>query len=170
MNMHSSIHPGKAALAEQPTSAQYLTFEVDSELFAIPILAVKEIRGCETAAQIPRTEAHILGIINLRGTIVPILDVRKRLGIPPREMTATTVVIVVQIETGGGFTATVGCVVDAVSDVTDIAVASIRATPDACGSLDTHYIHGVAEADSRLVLLLDLPRLIEERISTGAAA
>jgi len=144
------------------SARQFLTFEVDAEVFAIPILAVQEIRGWEKVSRMPRTSDHILGVINLRGTVVPVLDVRTRLGIAAREVTATTVVIVVMIDHASKGPRVVGCVVDAVSDVATIPAEAIREAPDACGCVDTHYIHGVASIDERLVLLLDLQRLIEQ--------
>jgi purine-binding chemotaxis protein CheW len=150
------------AAASAVSSEQYLTFEVGSELFGIPILAVQEIRGWEKAAQIPRTEAHVLGVINLRGAVVPVLDVRMRLGMSSHDVTATTVVIVVQIIHAQTCTVTVGCVVDAVSDVATIAMETIRPAPRVCGSIDTHFVSGVATLDKRLVLLMDLGRLIAE--------
>lgn len=141
-------------------SEQFLTFEVGSELFALPILSVQEIRGWDKVSQIPRTEAHILGVVNLRGTVVPVLDVRTRLGMDSREPTATTVVIVVRIESADYGTTIVGCVVDAVSDVATIEPELILPPPAACGSVDSHFVCGVATVDQRLALLLDVNRLI----------
>ena len=161
--MNAAVNPRAAAAADTTeTTRQFLTFEVAAEVFAIPILAVQEIRGWEKVARMPRTQNHILGVINLRGTVVPVLDVRTRLGIEPREVTATTVVIVVLIQHPQKGALVVGCVVDAVSDVATIDAAQIRPAPDACGSVESHFIQGVASIDERLVLLLDLQRLIEQ--------
>ena len=146
---------GHAALAEQ-----FLTFEVGSELFALPILLVQEIRGWEKVSEIPRTAAQILGVINLRGSVVPVLDVRIRLGMEARAATPTTVVIVVRPDTGHHNSTTVGCVVDAVSDVATIRIEDIRPAPSTCGSVDTHFVRGVATIDRRLVLVLDFAKLI----------
>lgn len=144
------------------TARQFLTFEVATDVFAIPILAVREIRGWEKVSRMPRTDQHILGVINLRGTVVPVLDVRTRLGLEAREVTPTTVVIVVHIQHPAKGALVVGCVVDAVSDVATIDAATVRPAPDACGSVERHFIQGVAPIDDRLVLLLDLARLIEQ--------
>jgi purine-binding chemotaxis protein CheW len=162
--MNAAVRTRSAAdiLVDNLSSEQFLTFEIGSELFAIPILAVQEIRGWEKVSHIPRTEAHVLGVINLRGTVVPVLDVRTRLGMESRAVTATTVVIVVRIETPAHEKTTVGCVVDAVSDVATIGADQIRPAPSACGSVDSHFIRGVASIDQRLVLLLDIARLIEQ--------
>jgi purine-binding chemotaxis protein CheW len=160
--MHASQSADAAANGGGATlsSQQFLTFEVGDELFAVPILAVQEIRGWEKAAHIPHSQDHILGIINLRGTVVPVLDVRARLGLPAREATQTTVVIVVRIASASG-TRTVGCVVDAVSDVATIDEGQVMPAPEACGSVDSHFLSGVATIEKRLVLLLDVGRLIE---------
>jgi purine-binding chemotaxis protein CheW len=101
-------------------------------------------------------------VINLRGAVVPVLDVRLRLGIEAREVTATTVVIVVRIPQHGKDPLVVGCVVDAVSDVATIDTAQIRPAPDACGTVESHYLDGVASVDDKLVLLLDVARLLEQ--------
>ncbi len=162
MNAAVNSRSAIAAVDASETSRQFLTFEVASEVFAIPILAVQEIRGWEKVSRMPRTQNHILGVINLRGTVVPVLDVRTRLGIEPRDVTATTVVIVVLIQHPVKGALVVGCVVDAVSDVATIDAAQIRPAPDACGSVESHFIQGVASIDERLVLLLDLQRLIEQ--------
>ena len=141
---------------------QYLTFEINHELFAIPILVVQEIRGWEKVSQIPNTPTHILGVINLRGAVVPVLDLRRRLGMAALEVTTTTVVIVVRIRTHSGTVATVGCVVDAVSDVASISPGDIRVAPPVCGSIDDHFIRGVSSIDKQLVMILELGRLIDQ--------
>jgi len=139
---------------------QYLTFLLAGELFAIPILTVQEIRGWEKVTRIPRGPSHVLGVINLRGAVVPVLDVRSRLGMEPRDVTPTTVVIVVRIGEQPN-APTVGCVVDAVSDVANIALDAVRPAPDVCGTIDHHFISGVSTIDDRLVMLIELGRLID---------
>lgn len=155
-DMDTSV--GSAGVAA--TAEQFLTFEIGSELFALPILVVQEIRGWEKVSEIPRTAAQILGVINLRGSVVPVLDVRTRLGMETRAVTATTVLIVVRLDADQNGSATVGCVVDAVSDVASIRLDDIRPAPSTCGSVDSHFIRGVASIDKRLVLVLDTARLI----------
>ena len=139
---------------------QYLTFLLADELFAIPILSVQEIRGWEKVSRVPRGPSHVLGVINLRGAVVPVLDVRARLGMAPRDVTPTTVVIVVRIGDAPN-APTVGCVVDAVSDVANIASDAVRPAPDVCGTIDHHFISGVSTIDERLVMLIELGRLID---------
>jgi purine-binding chemotaxis protein CheW len=171
MNM-AAIEGAADSCDESANSAtgQFLTFEIANELFAIPILCVQEIRGWEKISQIPNTPPHILGITNLRGTVVPVLDVRTRLSVESCDKTATTVVIVVRTPSAHGNLVTCGCVVDAVSDVANISRADIRPAPAVCGGVDTHFINGVSTLDERLVMLLDLARLVETSGACTAAA
>jgi purine-binding chemotaxis protein CheW len=148
---------------------QYLTFELAGELFAIPILSVQEIRGWESVSRVPRSPEHVLGVINLRGAVVPVVDLRSRLAIERRDTTPTTVVIVVRIACQGNTSVTIGCVVDAVSDVANIAADSVRVAPQVCGSVDTHFVSGISTLEGRLVMLLDLTRLIDQTVVTSAA-
>jgi purine-binding chemotaxis protein CheW len=139
---------------------QYLTFIIAEEQFAIPILAVQEIRGWERVTAVPRSPAAVLGVISLRGTVVPVVSLRTRLSLPATELTATTVVIVVRVQVEGGGTHTIGCVVDGVSDVVALDPETINPAPEACGSIDRTFIQGVAASDGSMVMLLDLPRLV----------
>ena len=151
-----------AGVVATGNAEQHLTFEIAGELFAIPILAVHEIRSWEKVSRIPNSAPYVLGVINLRGEIVPVIDVRARLGLDAIEMTANTVVIVVRIDTGVEASVTVGCVVDAVSDVADIDVGAITAPPAICGSVDGHFVRGIASVEARLAVLPDLARLIQD--------
>ena len=148
---------------------QHLTFVLAGELFAIPILSVQEIRGWEAVSRIPQSPDHVLGVINLRGAVVPVLDLRTRLSIERVDKTSTTVVIVVRISAPSGAQATVGLVVDAVSDVVNIDTAHVNPAPAVCGSVDTHFLHGLSSIEDRLVMLLDLTRLIDEHSLAAAA-
>jgi purine-binding chemotaxis protein CheW len=139
---------------------QHLTFELAGELFAIPILSVQEIRSWDRVSRIPRAPDFVLGVTNLRGVMVPVMDLRRRLGIEPCEQTPTTAVIVVSIELNAA-SMLVGCVVDAVSDVASIDSESIRPAPPVCGSIQSHFLNGLSAIESRLVMLLDLERLID---------
>lgn len=161
MSAAAKMTTSPAATGASELAEQFLTFEVGSELFAIPILSVQEIRSWEKVSQIPKTQAHILGVINLRGNVVPVLDVRTRLGLEQRGVTPTTVVIVVRVDDGRQKPATVGCVVDSVSDVMTIAADQVKPAPDTCGSVDSHFISGVTTIDDRLLLMLDIARLID---------
>ncbi len=153
----------------ETAAEQQLAFELGGERYAIPILDVQEIRGWERATAIPRAPSHILGVISLRGVVVPVMDMRSRLSMSRCEPTPTTVVIVVRSTDSAGAATTVGCVVDAVSDVVNLDPSAIRPAPTACGSIDTHFLRGVADVDGRIVMLLDLPRLLGDTNSIVAS-
>jgi purine-binding chemotaxis protein CheW len=155
----------KSAAAKLVAPSQFLTFDLAGELFAIPILAVQEIRGWEPVSRTPRAPDYVLGVINLRGAVVPILDLRARLGMETCERTSTSVIIVVRVNTAAAAAVTVGCLVDAVSDVVSFAADIERPTPGACGSLETHFLAGMVTLDKQLVMMLDLVRLVETSIS-----
>jgi purine-binding chemotaxis protein CheW len=170
MSADPSPRAGDLILNAAATSEQYLTFALDGGLFAIPILAVQEIRGLETVSRIPRSPDEVLGVMNLRGAVVPVVDLRLRLAIERAERTSTTVVILVRLVARDGLEKVVGCVVDAVSDVAHIADADVRPAPEACGSVERHFLRGVVDVDGRLVLLLDLARLLGAVDATAAPA
>ena len=168
--MSATSSPRSPADRASAPLEQHLTFEVAGELFAIPILSVQEIRSWEAVSRIPRAPGYVLGVIDLRGVMVPILDLRRRLSIEPRETTATTAVIVVRVERGGTAPLVVGWVVDAVSDVATIDAASVRPAPAVCGSVDRHFLNGLSTLDSRLLMMLDVGRLIETDAMGALAA
>jgi purine-binding chemotaxis protein CheW len=147
-----------------------LTFALAGGAFAIPILSVREIRGWEEVAQVPRSPDYVLGVMNLRGAVVPVLDLRARLGMERRERTPTSVVIVVRVDIANGNEVLIGCLVDGVSDVVSFAADRTRPTPDACGTVDTHFLAGVATLDQQLVMVIDLVRLVEMSNAAPAAA
>jgi purine-binding chemotaxis protein CheW len=168
MNAGTSLSGSEGKSTDLAASEQYLTFALAGEAFAIPILAVQEIRGWEAVARTPRSPDYVLGVMNLRGAVVPVLDLRVRLGLAQCDRTPTSVVIVVGVEVPGLAMLTVGCLVDGVSDVISVAAESIREAPAACGALDTHYLAGVATIEQQLVMLLDLVRLLESSIEMPA--
>jgi purine-binding chemotaxis protein CheW len=163
----SRLAPAKGTTLKSNATNQFLTFALNGEQFAIPILAVQEIRGWEAISRTPRSPDYVLGVMNLRGAIIPILDLRTRLGMDPGERTSTSVVIVVRVDTSAAAAVTVGCLVDAVSDVVSLAADTERAAPSACGNVDSHFLAGMATIDKKLVMLLDLVRLVETSIAGG---
>src|ERR1700733_10199617 len=118
MPMSQSFSDGNAA-------TQYLTVNLADEEYGVDILAVREIRGWTPVTRIPQAPPYVLGVLNLRGAIVPVLDLRLRFGLKREEYTATTVTVIVTVA-GRNF----GVVVDAVSDVVDVDAAAIRPVPD----------------------------------------
>ncbi|MCJ8314334.1 MAG: purine-binding chemotaxis protein CheW [Saccharospirillaceae bacterium] len=145
---------------------QYLTFLMDGEEYGVDILSVQEIRSWEQATSIPNVPDYVKGVINLRGTIVPIIDLRTRFGIVQEEYSRITVVIVLKIKTSKGERIT-GIVVDAVSDVYSLATENMRSPPDVSSHVNTDFIKGLINVKEKMVILLDLDKLLDiEKIQT----
>jgi purine-binding chemotaxis protein CheW len=138
---------------------QYLTFLLGDEEFGVDILRVQEIKGWEQATAIPNTPDYIRGVMNLRGTVVPIVDLRRRFQLDSAEYTPTTVVIVLKVE-GDHSTRTMGFVVDAVSDVYNVAPENLQPAPDFGSRVNTQFIRGLAVVEEKMVILLDFDSLI----------
>lgn len=138
---------------------QYLTFIMADEEYGVDILCVQEIRGWESATPLPNAPPHIKGVINLRGTIVPIVDLRQCFGMSAIEYTAVTVVIVLKVETEKG-SRIMGIVVDAVSDVYTLADTEMKGAPDLGDAVNTDYIRGLVSVDEKMVILLEIDKLL----------
>ena len=136
---------------------QYLTFSLGQEEYGIEILKVQEIKGYSAITPIPNTPPHVKGVMNLRGTVVPVVDLRSKFSMETVEYTKFTVIIVVTI---GAKIA--GLVVDAVSDVLNIPASDIRPAPDFGSRADTRFITGMANSGEKLAVLLDVDRLLSE--------
>jgi purine-binding chemotaxis protein CheW len=155
------------------TSEQYLTFMLAGEEYGVDILRVQEIKGWDKVTRIPHTPDYVLGVINLRGAVVPILDLRRRFGLETIDFGPTTVVIVVRVM-NGLTERTVGVVVDAVSEVYNVDAADSKPPPDVCGSVDTVFVKALATVEEKMLILLDIDRLIgnsiADEVSPGVAA
>ncbi len=138
---------------------QYLTFILAGEEYGLDILRVQEIRAWDTVTPIPNTPPYLKGVINLRGTIVPIIDLRVRFGLETLPYRPTTVVIVLKVESESGHRI-MGMVADAVSDVYSITSEARKPTPDFGSAISTEYLEGLATIDEKMVILLDVDRLI----------
>ena len=138
---------------------QYLTFMLAGEEYGVDILRVQEIKGWDTVTQIPNTPEYIRGVINLRGTIVPIIDLRLRFNLDFLEYGVTTVVIVVKVCSEGGKDRTMGIVVDAVSDVYNISSEDFRDSPDFGTAVDTDFVKGLTTVNEKMVILLDIDHM-----------
>ena len=145
-------------------SEQYLTFMLAGEEYGVDILRVQEIKGWDKVTRIPHTPPYVLGVINLRGAVVPILDLRCRFGLETIAFGPTTVVIVVRVMSARG-ERTVGVVVDAVSEVYKVDAADTKPPPDVCGSVDTVFVKGLVTIEEKMLILLDIDRLIGTSIA-----
>lgn len=143
---------------------QYLTFTLGGEEYGVEILKVQEIKGYAPVTPIPNTPPYVRGVMNLRGAIIPVVDLRAKLGMGETAPGQFTVIIVVRVGPK-----TVGLVVDAVSDVLDIPADAIQATPDFGPQVDARFISGMARTGDRLVVLLDLDRILGAEAAALAA-
>jgi purine-binding chemotaxis protein CheW len=134
---------------------EYLTFKLGSEEYGIDILKVQEIRGYDQVTPIANSPQFLKGVINLRGTIAPIVDMRIKFGVSKAEYDQFTVVIILNIAHR-----IVGIVVDSVSDVTPLSADQVRPTPELGGVVDTSYINGLAALGERMLILLDIEKLM----------
>ena len=142
------------ALNDQGTH-EYLTFTLGAEEYGVDILKVQEIRGYEAVTKIANAPAFIKGVSNLRGTIVPIVDMRIKFNLGEPEYNAFTVVIILNMAGR-----VVGMVVDRVSDVIELKPEQIRPAPDFSSSFDTKYITGLGTVDERMLILVDIEKLM----------
>lgn len=139
------------------TGTQYLSFRIGTEEYAIEILGVQEIRGFTTITPIPNAPDYIKGVINLRGTVVPVIGLRERFGIPSVAYDKFTVIVIVSLEPR-----IVGVVVDAVTDVLTLKERDLDAPPELGGQVDTSFIRGLAKTEERLVVVLDLQKALRD--------
>jgi purine-binding chemotaxis protein CheW len=149
-------------------SNQVLSFRLGEETYGVDILAVKEIRGWAPVTRIPQSSEHVLGVLNLRGAIVPIMDLRRLFSLASADFTPVTVVIVMSIATPNGHREC-GIVVDAVSDVVDIPPDSIRPTPALSGQATNDFIAGLAHVEDRMLILLDATELLGRELLNARA-
>ncbi len=138
---------------------QCLTFRLANEEYGVDIMAVQEIRSWEPVTVIPNTPDFIKGVINLRGIVVPIIDLRKRFGFEKIEYGSSTVVIVVKVQHEGK-ERTIGMVVDAVSEVYNITQDMVREAPELGSAIDIKYLKGLATIDEKMIILLDIDLLV----------
>lgn len=137
---------------------QYLTFELNNEHYGVEILRVQEIKGWDPVTPIPNTPPHLCGVLNLRGAIVPIVDLRLFFDMPFCAYSNTTVVVVLKVHDLSQ--RTVGIVVDAVSDAHNIRPEEIKNTPDFGQVVSTEFISGIVSIDNNMTMLLDIDTLL----------
>jgi purine-binding chemotaxis protein CheW len=141
---------------------KYLTFSLNKEEYGLGILKVKEIIGMMPITSVPRTPEFVKGVINLRGKVIPVIDLRLKFSMESIPYTERTCIIVVEIETASA-TVLIGVVVDAVSEVLNIKEEEIEETPEFGTSLNTDYILGMAKMESKVKILLDIDKVLSTR-------
>jgi purine-binding chemotaxis protein CheW len=145
---------------------KYLSFQVGTEEFAIGVLSVREIMGMQDITAVPQTPVYVKGIINLRGKVVPVVDLRLKFGISAAEYTQRTCIIVVDVA-GGSSRMLMGIVVDAVSEVLNVPPSEIEQTPDFGEGVAIPYILGIAKSKGKVKILLDIDKVLSASEITG---
>jgi purine-binding chemotaxis protein CheW len=150
-------------------STQYLTFVCAGEEYGVDILRVQEIKGWDGVTRVPYAPPYLLGVMNLRGVIVPVIDLRLRFGLAKRAADASTVVVVVRVRSERG-ERTAGIVVDAVSEVYSIAPDAVKPTPDVGVTAAGACVRGLATVEDKMVMLLDIDDLVVSCIESDIPA
>jgi len=149
-------------------AGKYLTFTLGREEFAIQVLRVREIMGVQEITAVPQTPAYVKGVINLRGKVIPVVDLRMKFGMPELAYTQRTCIIVVQLEHAGMKVMT-GVIVDGVSDVANMQGADIEDTPDFGRGVATPYLLGMAKIKGKVKILLDIDKVMTAQEVCGLA-
>lgn len=150
-------------------AGKYLIFQLAREEFGIRVLKVREIMGLQEITAVPQTPLYIKGVINLRGKVVPVIDLRLKFGLEAAEYTQRTCIIVTQLQTESG-TVLMGVVVDGVSEVLSLSGAEIEDTPDFGEEIARKYLLGMAKVKGKVKILLDLDRVLAAQELTGLAS
>jgi len=158
-----------AATVSTKTTTQkqgkYLTFAIGEEEYGLEILKVREINGYMDITPVPQTPAYVRGVINLRGQVIPVIDLRSKLGMKPAEVTDETCIIVVEVARNNQKTDT-GIVVDRVQEVLYITSEQIQETPEFGSSVDTDFILGLGKVGKSVKILLDIDKVLAGAILT----
>ena len=162
----TSNSPGIGALA-----GRYLTFMLGTDSYGLPVLNVREIIRLCPITPVPRMPDYVKGVINLRGTVIAVIDLRAKFEMPASTLGDRCCVIIVQIRSlTGGASTLMGAVVDAVEEVVNLAASDIEPTPDFGGTLDTRYMLGVATIRGAVKTLLDIEKIFQEDGSLAMSA
>ena len=159
-------NPREGGIKTNERAGKYLTFQLGREEFAIQVLKVREIMGVQDITAVPQTPAHVKGVINLRGKVVPVVDLRLKFRLPELEYTQRTCIIVVQVQ----FEASalmMGIVVDGVSEVLNLAAGDIEDTPEFGSGVVTPYILGMAKSKGKVKILLDIDQVLSSQELQG---
>lgn len=156
--MNSAEDKGLATKADE-RAGKYLVFHLGREEFGIRVLKVREIMGVQEITAVPQTPPHVKGVINLRGKVIPVVDLRLKFGLPEVEYTQRTCIIVVQVQTETR-SMMIGTVVDGVAEVLTLAASDIEDTPDFGQGVPTPYLLGLAKVKGQVKILLDIEQVL----------
>jgi purine-binding chemotaxis protein CheW len=150
-------------------AGKYLTFHLANEEFGIRVLKVREIMGLQEITAVPQTPCHIKGVINLRGKVVPVIDLRLKFGLPAAEYSQRTCIIVTQVQ-GESSAVLMGIVVDGVSEVLNLTATEIEDTPDFGEDIAGRYLLGMAKVKGKVKILLDIDKVVSTQEIHGLNA
>jgi len=136
---------------------QFVIFRLDNEEYGIDILRVKEIKEMMGITRVPKAAHFVRGVINLRGEVIPVIDLRVKFGLPEGKESENTRIIIVSVDD-----ITVGLIVDTSSEVIEISSESIEEAPDGVGNVDQSYIYGIGKVGERLIILMDIVKILTE--------
>jgi purine-binding chemotaxis protein CheW len=154
-----SVSQRAADGSSAPAGGKFLTFTIGREEYGLPVLKVREIIKVMDITHVPQVEAHVLGVINLRGKVIPVIDLRRKFGFDPQAPTERTCIIVAEVVLTTS-TVLMGVVVDSVSEVVNVAAAEIELPPDFGGQRTNDYLLGLAKIKGGVKILLDLDRVL----------
>ncbi len=146
------------SVADVTETTQYLTFTLGEEVFAVDISKIREVLEFTTVTKVPRTPAFMRGVINLRGSVVPVVDLRLKFGMSGTEKTIDTCVVITEIESEGE-TAVVGALADSVQEVFELDPGAIEPAPKIGTSLNTEFITGMGKRDDQFIIILDIDKI-----------
>ncbi len=138
---------------------QFLTFHLDNEEYGVDITQVMEIRGWSETTRLPNTPEYVMGIINLRGVVVPVMDIRRRFGMEPAKISEKSVVIILS-----STERSLGILVDGVSDILEVTSSAIKAPPTVSDSIEADFLQGLVAEEKRMVVILNPEKLFSIRI------
>lgn len=144
----------------QRLQGKYLTFKLAEEEYGLEILKVQEIIQMQAVTKVPRTPDYVRGVINLRGKVIPVVDLRKKFGLESFEDTGKTYIIVVQIATSADTAIVMGIIIDEVREVLDIKAENIEETPSFGASINTDFILGMGKVNGNVKILLDIDKVL----------
>ena len=150
-------------------AGKYLVFHLGREEFGIRVLKVREIMGVQDITAVPQTPAHVKGVLNLRGKVIPVVDLRLKFGLPEAEYTQRTCIIVVQVQ-GDATAMHMGIVVDGVAEVLNLVATDIEDTPDFGQGVATPYLLGMAKIKGKVKILLDIDQVLTSQELHGLEA
>lgn len=144
-----------AAMRAEDPLLQWVTFRLDNETYGVNVMQVQEVLRMTEIAPVPGAPGYVLGIINLRGNVVTVIDTRKRFGLEPRELDDATRIVITEIEQQ-----VIGMLVDAVAEVVDVRMSEIETAPNVGNDESSRFIQGVSSREGELLILVDLNKLL----------